>query len=205
MVFDPDTRELLRTRPNPLSYDQARRLRGARPAGPPPRPSVEPVTAQRRASNTGVITVTGQQIAIGRQHAHTVVTVHVAEHTLTVDLDDGDSEPSAGPPPNRSAATRPNTPAHPNPPSRAWSDHRGHHRWGGAAYGSTPPAPRVLRIADATALRPALDPEASVDPCGRINGRPRPAPCPRATPAHPNPTNRDQQPTRVEPGGPYVF
>ena len=89
MFFDPDTRELLRTRPNPLTYDQARRLRGARPAGPPPRPSVEPVTAQRRASNTGVITVAGQKLALGRTHAHTVVTVHVAEHTITVDHDDG--------------------------------------------------------------------------------------------------------------------
>ena len=48
MFFNPDTRELLRTRPNPLTYDQARRLRGARPAGPPPRPSLEPITAQRR-------------------------------------------------------------------------------------------------------------------------------------------------------------
>jgi transposase InsO family protein len=89
MFFDPDTRELLRTRPNPLTYDQARRLRGARPAGPPPRPSLEPITAQRRASNTGVITVAGQKLALGRAHAHTVVTVHVAEHTITVDHDDG--------------------------------------------------------------------------------------------------------------------
>ena len=38
MFFDPETRELLRTRPSPLTWDQARRLRGARPAGPPPRP-----------------------------------------------------------------------------------------------------------------------------------------------------------------------
>ena len=89
MFFDPETRELLRTRPNPLTYDQARRLRGARPAGPPPRPSLEPVTAQRRASNTGVIMVTGQKLALGRTHAHTVVTVYVAEHTITVDLGDG--------------------------------------------------------------------------------------------------------------------
>ena len=89
MFFDPDTRELLRTRPNPLTYDQARRLRGARPAGPPPRPSLEPITAQRRASNTGVIMVAGQKLALGRTHAHTVVTVHVAEHTITVDHDDG--------------------------------------------------------------------------------------------------------------------
>jgi transposase InsO family protein len=89
MFFDPDTRELLRTRPNPLTYDQARRLRGSRPAGSPPRPSVEPVTAQRRASNSGVIMVAGQKLALGRHHAHTVVTVHVAEHTITVELDNG--------------------------------------------------------------------------------------------------------------------
>jgi len=86
MFFDPDTRELLRTRPNPLTWEQARRLRGARPAGPPPRPSTEPVTVQRRASNTGIIMVVGQKIALGRIHAGQVVTVHVAEHTVTVEL-----------------------------------------------------------------------------------------------------------------------
>jgi hypothetical protein len=37
MFFDPATRVLLRTRPSPLTWDQARLLRGARPAGPPPR------------------------------------------------------------------------------------------------------------------------------------------------------------------------
>jgi hypothetical protein len=89
MFFDPDTRELLRTRPNPLSWDQIRKLRGARPAGPPPRPSTEPVTVQRRASNSGVIMVVGQKIALGRTHAHHELTVHVAEHTITVELDDG--------------------------------------------------------------------------------------------------------------------
>ncbi len=90
MFFDPDTRELLRTRPNPLSYHQARKLRGARPAGSPPRPPVEPVTVQRRASNSGVIMIVGQQVALGRAHAHTVVTAHVAEHTITIDFLDGD-------------------------------------------------------------------------------------------------------------------
>jgi len=45
MFFDPDTRQLLRNRANPLTYDQARRLRGPRPAGSPPRPSVERVAA----------------------------------------------------------------------------------------------------------------------------------------------------------------
>jgi transposase InsO family protein len=86
MFFDPETRELLRTRPNPLTWDQARRLRGARPAGPPPRPSSEPVTAQRVASNTGVIMVAGQKIALGRIHARQIVTVHVAADTITIDL-----------------------------------------------------------------------------------------------------------------------
>jgi hypothetical protein len=89
MFFDPTTRELLRTRPNPLSWDQARTLRGARPAGPPPRPSVEPITVARRASNSGVIMVAGQKIALGRTHAHHELTVHVAEHLITVELDDG--------------------------------------------------------------------------------------------------------------------
>lgn len=80
LIFDPETRELLRTRPNPLTYDQARRLRGARPAGPPPRPSVEPVTVTRRVSATGTIMIARQLIALGRDHARTVVTAHVAEH-----------------------------------------------------------------------------------------------------------------------------
>jgi transposase InsO family protein len=86
MFFDPATRVLLRTRPSPLTWDQARLLRGARPAGPPPRPSAEPVTVQRVASNTGVIMVAGQKIALGRIHARQIVTVHVAADTITIDL-----------------------------------------------------------------------------------------------------------------------
>jgi hypothetical protein len=86
VFFDPATRVLLRTRPSPLTWDQARLLRGARPAGPPPRPATEPVTAQRVASNTGVIMVAGQKIALGRIHARRIVTVHVAEDTITIDL-----------------------------------------------------------------------------------------------------------------------
>jgi len=91
MFFDPHTRELLRTRPSPLTWDQACTIRGASPAGPPPRPSAEPVTVQRRASNTGVIMVVGQKIALGRIHAGRVVTVHVAEHTMTIDLGGDDT------------------------------------------------------------------------------------------------------------------
>src|SRR4051812_11411719 len=88
MFLDPDTRELLRTRPNPLTREQTLRLQGARPAGPPPRPRSEPVTVQRRVSATGVITVCRQKVALGRIHAGRTVTVHVSEHTLAVELDD---------------------------------------------------------------------------------------------------------------------
>jgi transposase InsO family protein len=91
MFFDPATRVLLRTRPSPLTWDQARLLRGARPAGPPPRPATEPVTAQRVASNTGVIMVAGQKIALGRIHARRIVTVHVAADTITIDLASDDT------------------------------------------------------------------------------------------------------------------
>ena len=88
MFLDPDTRELLRTRQNPLTVEQARRLQGARPAGPPPRPRTEPVTVQRRVSATGVICVCRQHVALGRIHAGRTVTVHVSEHTLAIELDD---------------------------------------------------------------------------------------------------------------------
>jgi hypothetical protein len=69
MFYDPGTRVLLRTRPNPLTPAEVARLRGARPAGPPPQPAAEPVRVQRRASATGVIVVCGQKIALGRSHA----------------------------------------------------------------------------------------------------------------------------------------
>lgn len=91
MFFDPDTRELLRTRPNPLDHDDAVRLQRQRAVGPVPRPSTEPVTVQRRASNTGVIMVAGQKVALGRVHQHQTVTVHVAEQTLAIELPDGDT------------------------------------------------------------------------------------------------------------------
>ena len=88
MFLDPQTRELLRTRPNPLTPEQTLRLQGARPAGPPPRPRTEPVTVQRRVSATGVICVCRQHVPLGRVHAGRTVTVHVSEHTLAVELDD---------------------------------------------------------------------------------------------------------------------
>ena len=91
MFLDPDTRELLRVRPNPLTPDQVQRLQGARPAGPPPRPRTEPVTVQRRVSANGRITVCRQTVALGRVHAGRMVSVHVSEHTLAIELDDGET------------------------------------------------------------------------------------------------------------------
>jgi hypothetical protein len=88
MFYDLTTRELLRTRANPLTAEQTKGLRGVRPAGPPPRPSTEPIRVQRRASNTGVIMVAGQKVALGRVHKHQTVTVLVAETTLAIELDD---------------------------------------------------------------------------------------------------------------------
>ena len=87
MFSDPDTGELLRTRPNPLTAEEVRGLQAARPAGPPPRPRTEPVTVQRRVSATGVICVCRQAVALGRIHAGRTVAVHVSEHTLAIELD----------------------------------------------------------------------------------------------------------------------
>lgn len=88
MFYDLQTRELLRVRPNPLTMNQARRLRGSRPAGPPPRPSTEPIRVQRRASNSGVIMVCGQKVSLGRAHRHQTLTIWVSETTLAIELDD---------------------------------------------------------------------------------------------------------------------
>nr|WP_245651395.1 IS481 family transposase [Streptosporangium amethystogenes] len=89
MFLDPDTRQLLRTRPNPLIWAKCLLLRGARPAGPSPTPARSPITVQRRASSCGVIVVARQSVSLGRLHAGQVVTVHVSDSTLTIDLDEG--------------------------------------------------------------------------------------------------------------------
>jgi hypothetical protein len=91
LFFDPETRELLRTRPNPLEPGEGALLQRGRPPGPVPRPSTEPITVQRRASNSGVIMVAGQKVALGRQLTHHTVTVHVSETTLAIELPDGDT------------------------------------------------------------------------------------------------------------------
>ena len=91
MFFDLETRELLRTRPNPLTPAQIARLRGNRPAGPPPRPSVEPIRVQRRASKDGIVCVCNQKVALGRVHRYQTVVIWVSETTLAIELDAGET------------------------------------------------------------------------------------------------------------------
>jgi transposase InsO family protein len=88
MFFDLQTRELLRTRPNPLTWEQVVRLRGNRPAGPPPRPSLEPIRVQRRASKDGIICVCKQKVALGRIHRYETFTIAVSDTTLAIELHD---------------------------------------------------------------------------------------------------------------------
>lgn len=112
MFYDLETRELLRTRPNPLTTEQAQNLRGARPAGPPPRPSTEPVRVQRRASNTGCVMVCGQKVHLGRTYKHRTLTIAVSETTLAIELDDGETRVirrTTSAPPRSIKADRPRT------------------------------------------------------------------------------------------------
>lgn len=85
--FDPSSRELLRVRPNPLTSEEVQRLQGLRPAGPQPRPRVEPVRVQRRVSAVGTVMVCRQRVSLGRPYAGRTITVHVSDSTLTVELD----------------------------------------------------------------------------------------------------------------------
>ena len=91
MLFDVETRQLLRTQPTPLTARQVLRLRGLRPAGPPPRPSLEPVTVHRLADASGTICVANQRVGCGRAFAHQTLTIRVSETTITVELGDGDT------------------------------------------------------------------------------------------------------------------
>jgi len=92
LFYDLESRELLRTRKNPLTAEQVQGLKGQRPAGPPPRPSTEPIRVQRRASNTGLIMVAGQKVALGRIHRHQTLSVLVSETALAIEFPHGDTD-----------------------------------------------------------------------------------------------------------------
>jgi hypothetical protein len=66
------------------------------------------------------------------------------------------------------------------------------------AYGGAPPASRVLRIADATGLRPALDPGASTPPGAGTSGQAKDLPLHHRR----TPRPRTPQPPRTGPRSP---
>jgi hypothetical protein len=49
---------------------------------------LEPVRVQRRASNSGIVMVCGQKIALGRLHRWQTVAIAVSETTLAIELPD---------------------------------------------------------------------------------------------------------------------
>ena len=91
MFFDLDTRELLRTRPNPLTHDQIAGSAGTGPPGrhPGPRSSRSGSNAEPRTD--GMIMVCSQKVALGRIHRYQTVTVYVSDTTLAIELDDGET------------------------------------------------------------------------------------------------------------------
>jgi hypothetical protein len=68
-------------------------------------------TVQRRASNTGILMVAGQKIALHRVHAGQVVTVHAADQTIAFDLEDQGTRTVRRTTTQRSAASRLTSPA----------------------------------------------------------------------------------------------
>lgn len=91
LFFDLATRELLRSRPNPLLHGDAARLQQGRPVGPVPRPSTEPIRVQRRVASNGILMVAGQRVTVGRLHKYQTLTVHVSDTTLAIELPDGET------------------------------------------------------------------------------------------------------------------
>ncbi|MEU8337867.1 hypothetical protein [Micromonospora tulbaghiae] len=55
-------------------------------------PPSNPFECNARASNSGIIMVAGQKVALGRLHRHQTVTVTVSETTLAIELTDGDTK-----------------------------------------------------------------------------------------------------------------
>ena len=75
---------LLRSLPNPLIPAELARIRDARPAGPPPRPSADPPRVERRISCRGALAVAGQRIHVGMVHAGRTVVVETGDTTWRI-------------------------------------------------------------------------------------------------------------------------
>ncbi|MEU4235267.1 IS481 family transposase [Nonomuraea sp. NPDC026600] len=79
-----EQRLLLRAVPCPLPLAECVTLRNARPAGPPPGASTEPVTVQRVVCSRGHFQIVGQKIQVGRIHARKILDVTVDDTHITV-------------------------------------------------------------------------------------------------------------------------
>jgi hypothetical protein len=79
---------LLRSLPNPLTATELARIRDARPAGPPPAPTPEPLRVERRVSSRGSLVIAGQRIQAGIAHAGRTLTVEAADTTWRIYDDD---------------------------------------------------------------------------------------------------------------------
>lgn len=82
---------LTRTGPLTLTPAQRNRLRGARAAGPPPKPDHRPARTQRRVSSRGDTHVIGQRVPVGQRHAGRIVTIDIGETLLRVYDERGDT------------------------------------------------------------------------------------------------------------------
>ena len=115
MFFDPDTRELLRTRPNPLTWDQARLC------GRPPRrataPAIDradhrPAAGQQHRRHHGRRAEDRPRPDPRRARSSRPTSPSTPSPSSSAATT---SAPSGAPPPSRSAASRPTGPARPGP------------------------------------------------------------------------------------------
>jgi len=80
-----ESRVLLAALPCPLPATACGRLRGGRPAGPPPTiPPPAPQIAERMVSSIGGFLLAGQRIQLGRAYAGQVVTAHLDTDVIRV-------------------------------------------------------------------------------------------------------------------------
>ena len=96
---------LWRTIPLPIPVQARERIRGAKLAGPPPRPPDGPARVQRRVSERGSIQVCRQRVQVGLPHAGQTVTVDVEETRFRV-LDQNETMLTVVPRTNTREVTR---------------------------------------------------------------------------------------------------
>jgi hypothetical protein len=108
-----DQGTLLRSLPNPLTPAEQARLRDARPAGPAPQPSSDPIRVQRRVNCRGGLVVARQRIHIGIRHAAEPSTSKKQTAPGASTTATSCSPRSPAPPPARSPGSRSASQSHP--------------------------------------------------------------------------------------------